>query len=89
MALSASCSAVQVALLAEGVDRNIQSLAHYFLPPFVALLAEGVDRNLFIGANDPSLGKVALLAEGVDRNPKINSSKMVHPTGRPPRGGRG
>ena len=34
----------QVALLAEGVDRNVYSL----MPPldgFVALLAEGVDRN--------------------------------------------
>ena len=35
---------IVVALLAEGVDRNIL-LHRCFRPPFVALLAEGVDRN--------------------------------------------
>ena len=33
-----------VALLAEGVDRNLQRLS-WTITPFVALLAEGVDRN--------------------------------------------
>ena len=55
-----------VALLAEGVDRNL------YIPAttrttIVALLAEGVDRNKhFIGTFNAHL--VALLAEGVDRN---------------------
>ena len=76
----------RVALLAEGVDRNISRASN---PPsaVVALLAEGVDRNN--NKAIPDLMKmVALLAEGVDRN------SMVFPfsfTGfsRPPRGGRG
>ena len=37
-------NADEVALLAEGVDRNILSLIRFYLS-FVALLAEGVDRN--------------------------------------------
>ena len=55
-----------VALLAEGVDRNV---SEKFVPDFdvVALLAEGVDRNAY-----PCIAfcyiVVALLAEGVDRN---------------------
>ena len=55
-----------VALLAEGVDRNIQGpdTEEVLL---VALLAEGVDRN---STNWTLTGPstVALLAEGVDRN---------------------
>ena len=35
---------IEVALLAEGVDRNADALNHPRLLP-VALLAEGVDRN--------------------------------------------
>ena len=35
---------LMVALLAEGVDRNL-TVCHYFHPLSVALLAEGVDRN--------------------------------------------
>ena len=38
-------SAVQVALLAEGVDRNIQPIV-LSGGTLVALLAEGVDRNI-------------------------------------------
>ena len=55
-----------VALLAEGVDRNITRITPIeFI--VVALLAEGVDRN---GADHcyPIHHYVALLAEGVDRN---------------------
>ena len=55
-----------VALLAEGVDRNLQGLsksAH----DLVALLAEGVDRNAF-SRSFAAQKVVALLAEGVDRN---------------------
>ena len=56
-----------VALLAEGVDRNVNVLDPKKHKK-VALLAEGVDRNW---ANASTLGRaysVALLAEGVDRN---------------------
>ena len=55
-----------VALLAEGVDRNVDILGDALLDQ-VALLAEGVDRNIKTeaGAGD---NPVALLAEGVDRN---------------------
>ena len=35
-----------VALLAEGVDRNIKRLRKAVKEPLVALLAEGVDRNI-------------------------------------------
>ena len=55
-----------VALLAEGVDRNMV-VAPGSWDMTVALLAEGVDRNLSttMGTLKPN---VALLAEGVDRN---------------------
>ena len=57
----------RVALLAEGVDRNMLG-SPFFGPALpVALLAEGVDRN----SRRPSglmYASVALLAEGVDRN---------------------
>ena len=56
-----------VALLAEGVDRNLMN-GDVFAAVQVALLAEGVDRN----ARSPIPAilpvNVALLAEGVDRN---------------------
>ena len=56
----------QVALLAEGVDRNL--LSGYEVGwTTVALLAEGVDRNDYWKKEGKSV-KVALLAEGVDRN---------------------
>ena len=45
----------QVALLAEGVDRNCTDVQDMFILAFVALLAEGVDRN-FIGDLLLSLG---------------------------------
>ena len=59
-------SAVWVALLAEGVDRNLWQRAGSS-PSKVALLAEGVDRNSCIRSGS-DVGRVALLAEGVDRN---------------------
>ena len=76
-----------VALLAEGVDRNI-SAAPCSIQAVVALLAEGVDRNRKKAfANDIEM-EVALLAEGVDRNCcAISHDVFFH--GRPPRGGRG
>ena len=56
-----------VALLAEGVDRNIHLPLCFALLSAVALLAEGVDRNQCIRSRQCG-PKVALLAEGVDRN---------------------
>ena len=58
---------VQVALLAEGVDRNGYEVNIAKLEQ-VALLAEGVDRNSFSFLKSPVCSSVALLAEGVDRN---------------------
>ena len=55
-----------VALLAEGVDRNVEVLVLDDLLA-VALLAEGVDRNSLVIVQ-PRSARVALLAEGVDRN---------------------
>ena len=57
-----------VALLAEGVDRNVKSCKVSQEKPQVALLAEGVDRNESKGGVLYSGSSVALLAEGVDRN---------------------
>ena len=56
-----------VALLAEGVDRNICQRVLQTVSRPVALLAEGVDRNTII-SQFLILYPVALLAEGVDRN---------------------
>ena len=56
-----------VALLAEGVDRNLSGNGITLLPP-VALLAEGVDRNTDGAQEGVEATGVALLAEGVDRN---------------------
>ena len=83
------CSAdtLQVALLAEGVDRN----------PFgTVLYIEGVgspsSRRAWIEIQKRRIEmrdlKVALLAEGVDRN-KAKSDKTFPKKRRPPRGGRG
>ena len=58
---------VSVALLAEGVDRNISRSANAARFVGVALLAEGVDRN-YLEWVRKCRSRVALLAEGVDRN---------------------
>ena len=55
-----------VALLAEGVDRNLFDIIQPHILR-VALLAEGVDRNQKPKLS-PWIRAVALLAEGVDRN---------------------
>ena len=63
---SGFCNGDEVALLAEGVDRNLK-LVMLVAAMGVALLAEGVDRNslfMTLWLSKP----VALLAEGVDRN---------------------
>ena len=57
----------KVALLAEGVDRNLFPFRLFAVTAKVALLAEGVDRNLIRHMGLMSV-LVALLAEGVDRN---------------------
>ena len=57
-----------VALLAEGVDRNIELDEDEDKNQYVALLAEGVDRNFGTGIKPKQAEDVALLAEGVDRN---------------------
>ena len=56
-----------VALLAEGVDRNIVDWV-MSNKSYVALLAEGVDRNFVLHLMLHLALHVALLAEGVDRN---------------------
>ena len=78
---------LSVALLAEGVDRNIEQ-ACTTENVEVALLAEGVDRNNTQQQGDPTDEAVALLAEGVDRN-QSRSITALADLGRPPRGGRG
>ena len=61
-------SVFAVALLAEGVDRNVRRSSVQSKSERVALLAEGVDRNDDISVEQAEKIYVALLAEGVDRN---------------------
>ena len=75
-----------VALLAEGVDRNLVVIKP-LVSESVALLAEGVDRNRS-NATGTLDSWVALLAEGVDRN-FVQHHFCCRVRGRPPRGGRG
>mgnify|MGYP003355246640 CR=1 FL=1 len=76
-----------VALLAEGVDRNLL-LPGRQIVLFVALLAEGVDRNsMMVGS--ASSRPVALLAEGVDRNAETGVVRLCHAARHPPRRGYG
>ena len=77
-----------VALLAEGVDRNLTVMSPGTMPS-VALLAEGVDRNIKRLRKAVKEPLVALLAEGVDRNGSRNGCHREERKGRPPRGGRG
>ena len=61
------CLLLLVALLTEGVDRNVTPIIPQAEGFFVALLTEGVDRNR--GRRLPICwAYVALLTEGVDRN---------------------
>ena len=76
-----------VALLAEGVDRNLH-IPTVTPKTSVALLAEGVDRN-YNGKAWVAMTGVALLAEGVDRNAGAFAVTVAVAGGRPPRGGRG
>ena len=79
---------VRVALLAEGVGRNIQRGYNHAQHLGVALLAEGVGRNWTWRAASARSCQVALLAEGVGRNSQVEGIGMYCPC-RPPRGGRG
>ena len=80
-------TSVRVALLAEGVDRNLASVAVTVRAWSVALLAEGVDRNTQ-EVYEACRARVALLAEGVDRNIVLKLTGVIS-WSRPPRGGRG
>ena len=76
-----------VALLTEGVDRNIWRKYRIEVEHLVARLTEGVDRNKsFVGGEDAEA--VALLTEGVDRN-TLAVERDHKDKGRPPHGGRG
>ena len=81
-----AAQAARVALLAEGVDRNLWFWGMKNADE-VALLAEGVDRNI-LSLIRFYLSFVALLAEGVDRNRLVREMPYLS-IGRPPRGGRG
>ena len=80
-------SVFAVALLAEGVDRNLLPFgASYYYT--VALLAEGVDRNIQTAAI-----VYKILGSPSSRRAWIEISKLLKvdftEEGRPPRGGRG
>ena len=85
--MSGLCHPPRVALLAEGVDRNVEVEDSAEEAQEVALLAEGVDRNTSLMLVGGTV-KVALLAEGVDRN-RLGPALSECRPGRPPRGGRG
>ena len=77
-----------VALLAEGVDRNLASLALAAIRVAVALLAEGVDRNYSDGRRDAYKERSPSSRRAWIEIPR----RAAAPTGegrRPPRGGRG
>ena len=76
-----------VALLAEGVDRNMSaeiSRANQQASPSSRRAWIEIDA----GESGAALGEVALLAEGVDRNHEV-ISECSWQSRRPPRGGRG
>ena len=81
-------SVFAVALLAEGVDRNLKSPSSITAELQVALLAEGVDRNIF-GRNL----RVDLVASPSSRRAWIDIMEceriQIRTFCRPPRGGRG
>ena len=78
---------LDVALLAEGADRNCSRIATGDYDA-VALLAEDVGRNNKTEAATSVSAPVALLTEGVDRNLEADAVHIVRRC-RPPHGGRG
>ena len=79
--------AENVALLAEGVDRNIEDIDDAILNP-VALLAEGVDRNRkqYVWTKDEKGSPSSRRAWIEIKSTHYQSEHMLS---RPPRGGRG
>ena len=65
-----------VALLAEGVGRNVTPEGRLDTELLVALLAEGVGRNNFYGSTPTRQEAVALLAEGVGRNHPVRARSI-------------
>ena len=88
--ISAACTAAfaaAVALLAEGVDRNLYG----FLARFEKMLSPSSRRawiEIGVSPLEYVSGYVALLAEGVDRNIDLKLA-FQNVQRRPPRGGRG
>ena len=76
-----------VALLAEGVDRNLYDCANAIIEE-VSPSSRRAWIEIQIHVLCLLTAFVALLAEGVDRNSSLMASKPLR-TGRPPRGGRG
>ena len=80
-------SLTPVALLAEGVDRNLQALAGISIDaPSPSSRRAWIEIEQKNHRHDRPC--VALLAEGVDRNMRPQQEEIVT-FGRPPRGGRG
>ena len=77
-----------VALLAEGVDRNIGS-KNIELWKGKSPSSRRAWIEIGIAALLPLVSCVALLAEGVDRNNDLSNLNSGAGGGRPPRGGRG
>ena len=76
-----------VALLAEGVDRNL-NLDISGLRSLKSPSSRRAWIEIYVKKTNPRTDLVALLAEGVDRN-VVASIRSKTRTGRPPRGGRG
>ena len=66
----------RVALLAEGVGRNMDRYNRERRRTSVALLAEGVGRNTYTNEKEEIDISVALLAEGVGRNGHVFASHL-------------
>ena len=80
-------SVFAVALLAEGVDRNLK-VNDGWVKQFVSPSSRRAWIEMLLALVGRVRHRVALLAEGVDRNRDALSEKSDE-TSRPPRGGRG
>ena len=80
-------SVFAVALLAEGVDRNLYRSRRFTISQ-VSPSSRRAWIEIVDGWKAVSDSEVALLAEGVDRNKNFLVAVYVY-DGRPPRGGRG
>ena len=78
----------KVALLAEGVDRNISTIMQiWYTCPSPSSRRAWIEID--VDKYHYEINIVALLAEGVDRNNVVLKYLRTSPMGRPPRGGRG